>query len=268
MTIEETDDTSVLLEASPSGVATVTLNRPELHNAFNDTVVERLGDIFADLAAQDGIRIVLLRANGPSFSAGADLEWMRRAAEYDEERNLEDAQVLGRMLENLYRMPKPTVALVQGSAYGGGVGLVAACDVAIAVKGASFALTEVRLGLVPAVISPYVVGAIGARQARRYFLTAERIAAAEALRIGLVHAVVEDDAALDGAAGKLVAQVMAAAPGAVADAKELIATVLHQPIDDVLVEETARRIAERRASDEGREGIAAFLDKRKPRWVE
>ncbi|MFQ5957844.1 MAG: enoyl-CoA hydratase-related protein [Alphaproteobacteria bacterium] len=260
-------DDSVLFRASPDGVATVTLNRPEVHNAFDDAVIERLSEVFADIAGSDGIRAVLIESTGKSFSAGADLNWIRRAADYDDEENRADARALGEMLHRLNVLPRPTIALVQGAAYGGGVGVVAACDIVVAVKHATFSLTEVRLGLIPAVISPYVIAAIGARQARRYFLTAERFNAVEARRIGLVHGVVDDPSELPAAAEGIVAQIFPAAPGAVAAAKDLIFGVAGRPIDDDVIGETARRIAEVRARDEAREGVAAFLEKRKPGWV-
>ena len=262
------DKEMVLLDTTPEGVATVTLNRPDLHNAMNDEMIERLGDIFDDLGKQDGVRLVLLQGAGKSFSAGADLNWMRRAADFTEEENYEDAAALGHMLRALHQMPKPTVALLHGSAYAGGIGLLAACDIAVAVRDIQFSLTEVRLGLIPAVISPYVIAAIGARNARRYILTAERFNAVEAHRIGLVHELVADHAGLMAARDRLIRDFTAAAPGAVAAAKALIGDVAGQPIDSALILDTARRIADRRASDEGKEGLQAFLDKRKPNWVE
>ena len=261
-------DDSVLLHASPEGVATVTLNRPEVHNAFDAEVIERLSDIFADLAGADGVRAVLLKAAGKSFSAGADLNWMRHAAGFSEQENREDARALGEMLRRLDTLPQPTVALVQGAAFGGGVGLVAACDIAVAVSDAAFSLSEVKLGLVPAVVSPYVIAAIGARRARRYFLTGERFDAGEARRIGLVHEVVADAEALAAAGERIVERLFTAAPGAIADAKELISAVAGRPIDAHLIDDTARRIAERRTHHEAREGVAAFLEKRKPNWRE
>ncbi|HYM32538.1 MAG TPA: enoyl-CoA hydratase/isomerase family protein [Candidatus Cybelea sp.] len=257
----------VLLETTSAGVATVTLNRPEMHNAFSDDVIERLADIFDDLSKQDGVRVVVVEGNGKSFCAGADLNWMRRAADFTEEQNLEDATALGYMLRALNNMPKPTVALVHGAAYAGGVGLVAACDVAIAVKDAAFCLTEVKIGLIPAVISPYVVEAIGPHNARRYFLTAERFSAEDAYRMGLVHGVVADMAALGLARDRMLRHFLDAAPGALADTKELIFAVKNRHADSELVLDTARRIAARRISAEGREGIASFLEKRKPRWA-
>ncbi len=259
-------DDCVLFRASPDGVATITLNRPELHNAFNEEMIERLADILEDLHGADGIRAVLLEATGASFSAGADLNWMRHAAAAPPEDNLEDARALGSMLRHLATLPQPTVAVVQGAAYGGGVGLVAACDIALAAAPARFSLSEVKLGLVPAVISPYVVAAMGARAARRYMLTGERFDAAEALRIGLVHELVETPADLAPAVEAIVASLFEGAPGAVTETKRLIARVEERALDDHLVDETAHLIATVRAGDEAREGVAAFLDKRKPSW--
>jgi len=260
------NDDCVLFRASPDGVATITLNRPEVHNAFNEEMIERLADILEDLHGADGIRAVLLEGAGESFSAGADLNWMRHAAEATPEDNLEDARALGSMLRHLATLPQPTIAVARGAAYGGGVGLVAACDIAIAAKSAKFSLSEVKLGLVPAVVSPYVVAAMGERAARRYMLTAERIDAVEALRIGLVHQVVEAPADLGPAAEAIVASLFEGAPGAVTETKRLIARVAGRVLDDHLVDETAHLIATVRAGEEAREGVAAFLDKRKPSW--
>ncbi len=257
---------SVLMRASPEGVATITLNRPEVHNAFNAEVIERLSDVLEDLSGADGVRAVLLKAVGKSFSAGADLNWMKHAATFSEAENLEDARALSQMLHRLNTLPKPTVALVQGAAFGGGVGLMAACDMVIAVKDAAFSLSEIKLGLIPATISPYVIAAIGERQAGRYFLTGERFDADEARRIGLVHEVVEDIDALNVAGQRMGERLFAAPPGALAEAKELIAAVAGRPIDAAVIEDTARRIAARRSHSEAGEGIAAFLEKRKPGW--
>ena len=258
---------AVTVEIGGGGAARVTLNRPELHNAFDDHLIAALDRTLARLAADDKVRVVVLAAAGKSFSAGADLNWMKRMAGYGFEQNLADAQHLGAMLHRLASLPKPTLALVQGTAMAGGVGLLAACDIAIASSAARFALTEVRLGLIPATISPYVLRAIGARQALRYFLTAERFDADQAKRIGLVHDVVEpDDLAAAGA--RMVEQLLENGPRALAAAKTLIATVAGRTIEPALVADTARWIAEARASEEGREGVAAFLDKRRPRWRE
>jgi methylglutaconyl-CoA hydratase len=261
------ENETVRLEATRDGVVTVTINRPAVHNAFDEALIERLGEIFDDLAAQDGVRLVFLQAAGKSFAAGADLNWMKRAAEWSEERNLDDARALAAMLRSLDRMPKLTVALVQGSAYGGGVGLIAACDIAVGVRAASFSLSEVKLGLIPATIGPYVARAIGARNARRYFLTGEVFDAAEAARIGLLHEVVVDADALAQARERIARAAHLAAPGAVAAAKDLIAAVVDRPVDAAMIEDTARRIALRRQTAEGREGVGAFLAKRKPSWV-
>lgn len=261
-------DESVLFRASPDGVAAITLNRPEVHNAFNAEVIARLSEILEDLAVADGIRAVLLESTGKSFSAGADLNWMRHAAEADEQDNLQDARALGEMLRRLDSLPKPTIALVQGAAFGGGVGLIAACDIVVAVSDAVFSLSEVKLGLVPSVISPYVIAAMGVRHARRYMLTAERFDAVEALRIGLVHELVSATSELPAAAERIVSHLFEAAPSAVAVTKELISSVAGRPIDSHVVDETARLIAEVRTRDEAREGIAAFLEKRKPSWLE
>jgi len=245
-------------------VATLTLTRAEKHNAFDDTLIAGLTRALADLGADDGIRAVVLAAEGKSFSAGADLGWMRRMADYSDEENLADARALAALMQTLDELPKPTIARVQGAAFGGGVGLVACCDIAIAAAGAVFGLSEVRLGLIPAVISPYVVAAMGARAARRYFLTAEAFDAAEALRLGLVHRVVAADA-LDAAVAEAMARLGDGGPAAQREAKALIRRVA--PAPDV-VEETAEWIARLRAGAEGREGVAAFLEKRAPNWRE
>ncbi len=257
---------SILVTTTPRGVATVTLNRPEVHNAFDDATIARLSEVFAELANAEDVRVVRIEAVGKSFSAGADLNWMRRAADYGEAENVADAKTMGEMMRRLDTLPMPTVALVQGAAYAGGVGLIVACDVAIAVKDAMFGVSEVRLGLIPSVILPYVIRAMGVRAARRYATSGARFAAEEAHRIGLVHEVVDDAPALAAAADRIVEQFLAAAPGAVADAKRNIRAVAGRPIDDALIDETARRIAARRTTDEAREGIAAFLEKRKPSW--
>ena len=253
------------IDTAPDGVATVTLDRPEVHNAFDDEVIAELTQAFRRLGADPAARVVVLRAEGKSFSAGADLDWMQRVACYSHEQNVADAMALAEMLHALDACPKPTLALVQGPAYGGGVGLVAACDIAVAAETASFALTEVRLGLIPAVIGPYVIAAIGERACRRYFLTAERFSAADAYRLGLVHQVVPADR-LDAVAGEFIARLRACGAAAQAAAKELIRDIARRPIDDAMVRDSAERIAHQRASAEGREGVAAFLEKRQPAW--
>ena len=258
--------TGFLLVSMEGGCAHVTLDRPERHNAFDDTLIAELTDTFERLGEADDVRAVVLAANGESFSAGADLEWMKKASGYGREENEADARRLARLMRLMDRLPKPTVSLIQGAAYGGGVGLVAVCDIAIASREATFCLSEVKLGLIPAVISPYLVRAMGSRAARRYVLTAERFDALEAHRIGLVHAVVE--AGQLAATGKTVLEgLLSNGPQALAAAKRLIADIAGRPLDAALVDETARRIAEIRSSDEGREGIAAFLERRRPSWV-
>jgi len=257
---------AAILEAIDGrGVATLTLNRPEIHNAFDDALIAELAAALRRLGGDPGVRAVILAGSGRSFSAGADLEWMRRMAGQSFEANLADATSLAELLDTLDRLPKPTLALVQGAAYGGAVGLVACCDVVIASQRAAFSLSEVRLGLTPATISPYVISAIGARWARRLFLTAEGFSAVQAREIGLVHEVVPESD-LAAAAGTVINAILQGAPGAQAEAKELVFLCRGRRIDPTLGKETARRIAARRASAEGREGMAAFLDKRAPAW--
>ncbi|HTM80687.1 enoyl-CoA hydratase-related protein [Asticcacaulis sp.] len=251
----------ITVEADERGVVRVTLNRPAIHNAFNEGMIGELTDAFADLGKQDGVRVIVLAGNGASFSAGADLNWMKRAAEQDEYANREDALSMARMFDTLNTCPKPTVALVQGAALGGGVGLVACCDVVITQPETMFGLTEVRLGLIPAVISPFVIAKVGQSAARRYMLTGERFTAVEAQRIGLVH---EVSSALEAEGAKVVEALLAGGPEAIADAKDLIGDITKM---DDKGELTAHRIATRRASDEGREGVAAFLSRRKPHWT-
>lgn len=259
----------VNLHFTHEGVATVTLNRPDVHNAFNDELIEALTRIMDDLGNQEGVRAIILAGAGKSFSAGADLQWMKRAAEdFTEEDNREDARALADLMGKIYHSPKPTIALVQGSAYGGGLGLVAACDIAIAVRDANFAFSEVRLGLIPAVISPYIVEAIGARNARRLFITAESFDALEAHRMGLVHILVEDVHLLAEARDRLVEHIYKAAPGAIGAAKELIYAVTYREMGEALQHMTADFIARQRVTAEANEGIDAFLNKRKPRWGE
>jgi methylglutaconyl-CoA hydratase len=247
-------------------VATVTLNRPEVRNAFNDATIAALTDAFAALASNDAVRAIVLAAEGVGFCAGADLNWMRRMAEYSRDENLADAAKLAEMLRVVYTCAKPTVARVQGDVFAGGMGLVAACDMAVSVDTASYCLSEVRLGLIPATIGPYVVRAMGPRAAHRYALTAERFSAAEALRIGFVHAVVPADA-LDAKVAELTGALVNAGPAAVRASKRLVQDVAEREIDAALIARTVQGIADIRASDEGREGIQAFLQKRKPAWL-
>lgn len=260
-------EATILTHIDDRGRATLTMNRPELHNAFDDAVISDLTDALRQLDDDPDVRVVILAASGRSFSSGADLNWMRRMAGYSYEQNLADAEGLAELMRTLDTLSKPTIALVQGAAYGGGVGLVACCDITIAAARASFCLSEVKLGLLPAVISPYVVAAIGSRAARRYFLSAEIFDAGEAYRLGLVHQVVADEHELAAAAERMVACLLANGPGAMAAAKNLIAAVGGRHVDDVLIADTAGRIADQRSSPEGREGVSAFLEKRKPAWV-
>ncbi|HEX7390689.1 MAG TPA: enoyl-CoA hydratase-related protein [Acidiphilium sp.] len=247
------------------GVATVTLDRPDVHNAFDDETIEVFNDLLGRIAKDTAIRAVVLEGRGKSFSAGADLNWMRRMATYTVEQNRDDAMHLARLMQALDSLPKPTIALVQGAAFGGGVGLAVCCDIVIACEDARFSLSEVRLGLIPAVISPYVVAAIGPHQARRYFITGEVFSARTAQRIGLVHEVVAHED-LHATRDALLDEILRGGPEAQACAKALVATVANRPPDAALIAETARLIAERRAADEGREGIGAFLERRAPGW--
>ena len=255
----------ILLTDIFGGRGTLTLNRPDVHNAFDDALIARLTSELQALDSNPDVRAVVLAASGKSFSAGADLKWMQRMADYTEAENLADAQAMAKMMKTLNGLSKPTIARVQGAAFGGGVGLIACCDMAIASEAARFTISEVKLGLIPAVISPYVVAAIGERQARRYVLSAERFDALEAERIGLVHAVVAAED-LDAAVNDLVQAIGSNGPQAVAEAKKMTAYVARRPADDALIAKTASRIARIRVSEEGREGLSAFLEKRKPGW--
>ena len=261
------ENQSVLLEIDTTRTARITLNKPEIHNAFDDSLIAELIQVFKRLDHDASVGTVVLAANGKSFSAGADLNWMKRMAGYTQQENIGDAMQLSELMHTFNTLSKPTVVLVQGSALGGGVGLVACADIAIAAEKARFSLSETRLGLIPSVISPYVIDAIGARAARRYFLTAERFDAHEALRIGLIHEVVSTDA-LPAALENVLAVLRQCGPNAKAAAKEMIALVQRSPRDDALRRTTAERIAEIRASDEGREGVSAFLEKRSPAWYQ
>ena len=249
-----------------AGVATVTLNRPEVRNAFSDEVIAEITAVFSELGERDEVRCIVLGANGPAFCAGADLNWMKRMAGYGRDENLADAAALANMLRVLYHCAKPTIARVQGDVYAGGTGLVAACDIAVCVDTAQFCLSEVKLGLIPATISPYVIRAMGARAAHRYFLTAERFDAAEALRIGFVHQVVSADQ-LDAAVAALAQALVQAGPQAVKATKALVQDIGGKDITQMLVERTVHAIAEVRVSPEGQEGIQAFLGKRQPDWL-
>jgi len=257
---------SVLTEIGTDGVATVTFNRPDLHNAIDETVIAQFKAGLRQVAGDARARVVVIAGNGKSFCAGADLNWMKRTANYDQEQNYRDALEFTELLSMLDSMPKPTIARVHGPAYGGGVGIVSACDIALGTPEAAFSFSEVRLGLIPAMISPYAVAAIGERFARRYMLTAERIDATEALRIGLLHGVCAAEE-LDAAIGRIVANTLKGGPASIAACKRLIGRVANSPIDQDTRDYTAREIAGIRASAEGKEGIGAFLDKRAPAWV-
>jgi methylglutaconyl-CoA hydratase len=245
----------------------ITLNRPERHNAFDDALIVELTEALRTMEADETVRIVVLAGAGPSFCAGADLHWMKRMAGYSKDENLRDAMQMAALMRTLNHLHKPTIARVHGPAYGGGVGLVACCDIAIGSHSATFALSEVKLGLIPAVISPYVVAAIGERYARRYFVTGERFDAGEAWRLGLIHDVAPDDNEMDGRLNDIVDAMLACGPVAQRESKELIRAVAGRPVTSELIQDTAERIARLRASPEGRDGVAAFLEKRRASWV-
>ena len=247
-------------------VAMVWMNRPERHNAFDETVIAELTQALRELDVDSGVRVVVLAGRGKSFSAGADLQWMQRAAGYSVEENLRDARALAGMLRTLAFLSKPVIARVHGAAIAGGTGLVSACDIAIASTQASFAVAEVKFGLIPSAISPYVIAAIGERQARRYFLSAERISAGRALELGLVHEVTEPEQ-LDAKVNETVSALLAGGPKSQSAAKDLIRAIANRPITDALVEDTAQRIANLRVTPEAIEGISAFLEKRPPGWI-
>ncbi|GHF26936.1 enoyl-CoA hydratase [Kordiimonas sediminis] len=255
------------ISKSPEGIARIRLNRPEVHNAFNAELIAQLHAAFVQLGTDNDVRAIILSGNGKSFSAGADLSWMKDAATFTHAENLEDAEKLSAMLNSIYTCPKPVLALVHGAAMGGGVGLTACADIVLCVEGAKFALSEVRLGLTPATISPFVVAAIGERQARRLFITAERFDATTAKDIGLVHEVYQtlDDA--EEAMSNILQDILAGGPHAIADAKHLVLSVSGKPIDAGLRSFTAEQIATRRTSQEGQEGLAAFFEKRSPDWI-
>jgi methylglutaconyl-CoA hydratase len=247
-------------------VATVWLARERVRNAFNETMIAELDQAFTELGTDPGVHAIVLAARGPAFCAGADLDWMQRVAKYTVDENRRDAALLARMLRGIYECPKPVIARVHGDAYAGGIGLIAVCDVAFAASGAHFCLSETRLGLVPATIGPYVVRAIGERQARRYFLSAERFDAGRAAQIGLVHEAVAAER-LDAAVAEVLEALMQASAEAVAAAKRLVREIAGRPIDEALIADTVERIAAARASADGQEGILSFLHKRKPRWA-
>jgi len=271
-TIHQTHETSdssakVLFEVDHYGIATVTLNNPEKHNAFDDLIIAQLSKIFREIAERHDIKIMVLASTGKSFSAGADLGWMKRMAGYTYDENLKDANALAHMLKALNFIPQPTIAKIQGAAFGGAVGLASCCDIVIASTNASFCLSEVKLGLIPATISPYVVNAIGQKACRRYFLTAERFFADKAMTLGLVNEVVslED---LDKSVDNMIDTLLANGPHAVRQAKQLALDVAYQDINNELLNVTSERIASIRVSAEGQEGLGAFFDKRSPNWLD
>jgi methylglutaconyl-CoA hydratase len=247
-------------------VARVFLNRPDLRNAFNEASIAELARAFDELSQDAALRVIVLGGHGKAFCAGADLSWMRAMANYDWQQNRADAQVLADMLWSIYRCPVPVIGRIHGDCYAGGVGLASVCDVLVAADAAGFCLSEAKLGLLPATISPYVIRALGEQAARRYFVTAERFSAAQAQALGFVHTVCSLDE-LDAKVDELVAAVVANGPMAVRACKRLVQDVAGRPIDAALREDTARRIADVRASDEGREGVQSFLQKRKPAWL-
>jgi len=255
----------ILLSVDERGVATITLNRPDIHNAFDDSLIQNMLGILHEINNQSKIKVVLLTANGKSFSSGANINWMRRMASYSYEENRKDATALSELMQTLKFLQKPTIARVQGPALGGGVGLVACCDIVIASTQASFCLSEVKIGLIPAVISPFVISVIGERAARRYFLTAEQMDANEAHRLGLANEVVEPDQ-LDAAVQKILEQLLHNSPQAILAAKELINRVSTSLYSDEMLKQNVEAIAAIRVSTEGQEGLAAFLEKRKPVW--
>ena len=262
-----TEAAVVLYNKDPRGVATVTLNRPEVHNAFNDDVINLLREAINDSAADNDVRAVVLRSNGKNFSAGADLRMMKSSVNTTRDENYANSKDMGRMFHTLNSMPKPVIALVQGSAFGGALGLISCCDITIASHDAAFCLSEVKIGLAPAVISPFVVAALGERAARRYFQTAEKISAAKAAELGLVHELVESAESFDEALFPILKSILCNAPGAVAKSKELVQNVSRAAIDEDILGYTAEVIADLRVADEGQEGLSAFFEKRKPNWI-
>ncbi|NVJ52033.1 MAG: enoyl-CoA hydratase/isomerase family protein [Gammaproteobacteria bacterium] len=260
------EEKSLKLEVTAEGAGIITMNRPDVHNAFDEKLIKDLTKALQKLQSHDRVRVVVLQAEGKSFSAGADLNWMRKMADYSWSENYQDSLALATLMQTLSQLKKPTIGLVQGAAFGGGVGLVAACDIVLASDQAKFCLSEVKLGLIPAVISPYVIKAIGARQANRYFISAEIFTAQAAQTIGLVHEVIANDSFKEHAQNYIQA-VLKNGPLAIQAAKDLIQFVERHPIDEELIRETAQKIADTRASAEGKEGVSAFLEKRDPNWL-
>ena len=256
----------VITDIDDLGVAQVRLNNPDKHNAFDDEIIGELTEAFVAIADNSNVRVMVLGSEGKSFSAGADLEWMKRMASYSYDENLRDASALALMLKTLNEIPQPTIARIQGPAFGGAVGLVSCCDMAMAASAASFSLSEVKIGLVPATISPYVIAAIGQRAVRRYFVTAERFDAHRAMEIGLVNEVVDAEQ-LDQEIARLIDAVLANGPQAIIAAKRLVFDIAGKPIDQQLIDSTCENIAAIRVSEQGQEGLQAFLEKRKPHWL-
>ncbi len=256
----------VIVEVEHNGVARVTLNNPEKQNAFNDAIIRELTNAFYGIACNPDVRLMILSSSGKNFSAGADLAWMKKMASYSHEKNLSDAKVLSEMFKSLHEIPQPTIVRIQGAAMGGALGLISCCDIALAEADSSFALSEVKLGLIPATISPYVVPAIGPRAARRYFVTGERFSAHKAKELGLVSEVLDREE-LDCCLENMVAALLANSPQATKKAKALVSLVESRALDRDLIEETCKLIADIRVSDQGQEGLSAFLEKRKPNWL-
>lgn len=257
----------VLLHYSQAGVAELILNRPEKHNAFDDAIIQQMLDKLDEAEKNPQTRILVLKSNGKHFSAGADLSWMKRMAQNSHADNLQDAAKLAELMRALNHFSCPTIALIQGATYGGAVGLAACCDIVLAQENARFCLSEVKIGLTPATISPYVVRAIGERQARRFFLTAEVMSSADALQIGLVHKVLDSFDALNDAAATMIQQLSQNSPQATKAAKTLIFSVSQKDISAELIQYTTQCIADIRVSEEGQEGLTAFLNKRRPAWI-
>jgi methylglutaconyl-CoA hydratase len=255
----------IILTEIEDGIGQISMNKTAKRNAFDEDMIAGLTEAFTKMGDDPEVRVVVLRGEGVSFCAGGDINWMRRTAEYSYEENVADARNLGALLKLINELPKPTIALVHGHVFGGGVGLTAACDIAISAAETEFCLSEVRIGLIPSIIAPYVIGAIGERQARRYFLTAERFNGGEARRIGLVHEVVFGHE-LDKKAIEIIKSIRDGAPGGQAMGKALIRDIARKPVSDEMIEHTVQRIAEARASNEGKEGLQAFLNKEEPSW--
>ena len=260
-------ETAVITQQRAEGVTEVVLNRPDKRNAFDDVIIQQLITALNQVNDDPATKVVVLRSEGKHFSAGADLGWMRRMADNSRQENLDDSRELARLMNVLNHLSKPVIGLVQGAAFGGAVGLAACCDIVIATEKSSFCLSEVKLGLIPAVISPYVVRAIGERQARRYFISAEVFTARQAEHYGLVHMVCDDVEAMEARCDELIQQLALNGPEAMTAAKDLVFAVSHKPINDAVIDDTAHRIADIRVGEEGQEGLSAFLNKRRANWI-